>query len=328
MTELKYWQAINSALAEELDRDDRVILLGEDVGAPGGAFGATHGLQDRFGTERVRDTPISESLIIGTALGAAMTGLRPVAEVMFLDFVTLAMDQLVNQAAKIGYMSGGSYRAPMVIRTLCGAGRSTGPQHGQSLEAWLAQVPGLKVAWPSDPADAKGLLKAAVRDEDPVIVIESLSLWNRKGPVPNNADGIVPLGRGVIRRQGTDATVVCWGSTVERALQAADDLAVEGISAEVVDLRTVSPLDRELVLESLARTGHLAIVHDATAPFGPGAEVAALAATDGFDRLHAPVVRITPPFAPVPFPPHLEQAYFPQSETVAKAVRQLLGADR
>jgi acetoin:2,6-dichlorophenolindophenol oxidoreductase subunit beta len=323
MPERKYWQAINQALAEELERDPTVFLLGEDIGTPGGPFGATRGLLDRFGAARVRDTPISEATIVGTALGAAMTGFRPVAEVMFFDFITLAMDQLVNQAAKIGYMSGGTFRAPMVVRTLCGAARSTGPQHAQSLESWLAHVPGLKVVWGSNPADARGLLKAAIRDDDPVIVIESLSLWSLKGTVSDD-DGIVPIGEAVLARPGADATVVAWGSAVARAQQAAGQLEADGISAEVIDLRTISPLDSATILESVARTGRLVVVHDAAGPFGPGAEIAAIAASEGFDLLKGPVLRVTPPFAPVPFAPHLEQAFFPQPDDIAGAVRQLV----
>lgn len=254
-----------------------------------------------------------------------MTGLRPVAEVMFFDFVTLAMDQLVNQAAKISYMSGGKFHAPMVIRTLCGAGRGTGPQHGQSLEVWLSHVPGLKVVWPATPEDAKGLLKAAIRDDDPVVVVESLGLWGQRGEVPDG-DHVLPIGQGVTRREGEDATVVAWGSAVGRALEATEQLSEEGIEAEVLDLRTLSPLDEDLILSSLRRTGRLAVVHDAVAPFGAGAEVAAIAASAGFGALKAPVARVTPPFAPVPFTPNLEQAYFPQPDDVKDAVRDLVNS--
>lgn len=324
MAHVKYWQAVNMTLREELERDESVCLFGEDV-AYGGPFGASRNLADEFGPLRVRDTPISEAAIVGAALGAAMTGLRPVVEVMFFDFVTLAMDQLVNQAAKISYMSGGKFHAPMVIRTLCGAGRGTGPQHGQSLEGWLGHVPGLKVVWPSSPEDAKGLLKAAIRDDDPVVVVESLGLWGKRGEVPDG-DYLVPIGQGATRRKGEDVTVVAWGSVVNRVLEAVDQLADEGIDAEVLDLRTLSPIDKELILSSLRRTGRLMVVHDAVAPFGTGAEVAAIAATAGFGALKAPVTRVTPPFAPVPFTPNLEQAYFPQVEDVKDAVRNLVNA--
>ena len=319
---LKYWQGINAALREELERDSSVCVIGEDV-AYGGPFGATSDLEQEFGSLRVRDTPISEAAIVGTALGAAMTGLRPVVEVMFFDFVTLAMDQLVNQAAKISYMSAGKFHAPMVIRTLCGAGRGTGPQHGQSLEAWLSHVPGLKVVWPSTPEDAKGLLKAAIRDDDPVVVIESLKLWGTRGEVPEE-DDIVPIGHSLVRRSGKDATIVAWGSAVRRALEAAEQLAEDGIEAEVLDLRTLSPIDEDSILSSLTRTGRLAIVQDAVAPLGVGAEVAAIAASAGYNVLKAPVARITPPFAPIPFTPNLEEAYFPQADDVKRSVHELV----
>lgn len=311
-----------------MERDPSVCIVGEDV-AYGGPFGATKDLEEQFGSLRVRNTPISEAGFVGAALGAAMTGMRPVVEVMFFDFVTLVMDQLVNQAAKISYMSGGKFQAPMVIRTLSGAGRGTGPQHGQNLEGWLGHVPGLKVVWSSTPEDAKGLLKSAIRDDDPVVVVESLGLWGQRGEVPDE-DRLVPIGLGAIRREGEDATVVAWGSTVRRALEAAEQLSEEGIEAEVLDLRTLSPIDEALILSSLRKTGRLVIVHDAVAPFGPGAEVATIAASAGFGSLKAPVTRVAPPFAPVPLTPNLEQAYFPQyfpqPEDVRAAVSNLVNA--
>ncbi|ADU49623.1 alpha-ketoacid dehydrogenase subunit beta [Intrasporangium calvum] len=323
MGQIKYWQAINSALAEEMERDSSVCVIGEDVGEPGGPFGATVKLLDRFGEWRVRDTPISEAAIVGTALGAAMTGLRPVAEVMFMDFMPLAMDQLVNQAAKISYMSGGSYKAPMVVRTLSGAGRGTGPQHSQSFEGWLGNVPGLKVVWGSNPADAKGLLKAAIRDDNPVVVIESLSLWSMRGEVPEDPEVIVPIGKASVARPGSHVTVVSWGAAVHRVLAAAEQLAPQ-VEVEVIDLRTISPVDEETVLESVARTGRLVIVHDSPSPYGPGAEIAALAADKAFFDLKAPVQRVTPPFAPTPFPPNLEAAFFPQAEEIVRAIELVL----
>lgn len=322
---LKYWQAIQLALKEELERDPAVCLLGEDVGAAGGPFGATRGLQAAFGPTRVRDTPICEAGIVGVAVGAALTGLRPVVEVMFLDFVGLAMDQLVNQAAKMRHMSGGLLGVPMVVRTLCGSGRQTGPQHGQNLEAWISHVPGLKVVWGSNPADARGLLKAAIRDPDPVVVIESLNLWGQLGPIPEG-DGVVPIGQAAVRRSGRDVTLVSYGSAVNRTLAAADLLAQEGIEAEVVDLRTLSPLDEQTILASLSRTGRLVVVHDAVGPCGCGAEVCTLAATRGYGYLRAPAARVTAPFTPVPVPPELEQEYFPQPNRIAAAVRETLQA--
>lgn len=319
MAAVKYWQAINSAMHEEMTRDDAVCLIGEDVGAPGGPFGATKGLQIAFGDRRVRDTPISEAAIVGAAVGAAMTGLRPIVEVMFIDFMGVAMDQVVNQAAKVSYMSAGAYHAPMVIRTMCASGRSTGPQHSQNLEAWLAHVPGLKVVWGATPGDAKGLLKAAVRDEDPVVVIESLELWSERGEVEDDPEAIVPIGQASVRREGDDVTVVTWGGAVRKVMTAVESLG-DDISVEVVDLRTISPWDRETVLGSVNKTGRLVVVHDAVGQFGAGAEIAATVGTECFDALRAPVQRLTAPFAPSPFPPHLERVFLPQPAQIAAMI--------
>jgi pyruvate/2-oxoglutarate/acetoin dehydrogenase E1 component len=323
MRELKYWQAVNEALSEEMARDDTVTLAGEDVAAPGGPFGASRGLLEKFGPWRVKDTPISELTIAGLGVGAALAGLRPIVELMFFDFVALAMDQIVNQAAKFSYMSGGRQRVPMTIRTLCGAGRSNGPQHSQNLEAWIGHVPGLKLVWPSTPADAKGLLKAAVRDDNPVIVVDSLSLWNSKGPVPEG-DYVTPIGKADVKRRGIDATVVAIGSMVHRALDAAERLSADGIELEVIDLRSISPLDHDTILESVAKTHRLVIAHDAVKPFGFGAEIAAMVAEDAFEHLRAPIKRVAAPFAPVPFSPSLEQAYFPQADAIEAAVRSVI----
>jgi acetoin:2,6-dichlorophenolindophenol oxidoreductase subunit beta len=324
MREVKYWQAVNEALVEEMARDERVTLAGEDVAAPGGPFGASRGLLDKFGPWRVKDTPISEAVIAGLAVGAALAGLRPIVEIMFLDFMCLAMDQVVNQAAKVSYMSGGRQRLPLTIRTLCGAGRNNGPQHSQSLEAWLCHVPGLKVVWPSTPADAKGLLKSAIRDDNPVIVIDSLNLWTSKGSVAEG-EQLTPIGKAEIRRQGTDATVVAVGSMVPRALAAAERLATEGINTEVIDLRTLSPLDRETILASVAKTHRLVIAHDAVKPFGFGSEIAAMIAEEALEDLDARVRRVSAPWAPVPFSPPLEAAYYPQAPEIQAAVRAVLG---
>jgi pyruvate/2-oxoglutarate/acetoin dehydrogenase E1 component len=263
---LKYREAVTAAIAEEMERDPAVVLFGEDVAAAGGTFLATRGLLERFGPVRVRDTPISEGALVGVAIGAAMTGLRPIVEIMFLDFLTLASDQLVNHAAKVASVSEGAFAAPMVMRTLSGAGRAGGPQHGQALESWVAHVPGLKVVMPSTPADAKGLLKAAVRDPGPVVVIESLASWGLRGEVPDG-DHVVPIGEASVARAGEDVTLVSRGGAVHRTLAAAELLAAEhGISAEVVDLRTLSPLDTGAILRSLERTGRIAVVHDAVGP--------------------------------------------------------------
>lgn len=327
MSRQKYWQAINSALAEELDRDERVVLLGEDVAAPGGPFGASKGLLEKFGPKRVRDTPISEAAISGMAVGAAMAGLRPVVEIMFFDFITLAMDQLVNQAAKMSYMSMGHYSVPLTMRTMCGAQLGSGPQHSQSLESWVASVPGLKVVWGGTPADAKGLLKSAIRDPDPVVVIESGGLWSSRAEVPDEPDHLVPIGRATVRRPGRDVTVVCWGATVTRAVQAASTLAVTGVDVEVLDLRTLCPMDTERLLDSLDKTGRLVVVQDATGPCSVGAEVVRIAATAGFDSLRTAPEVVSPPFAPVPFPPGLDQAYFPQADDVVDAVRRTVSRE-
>lgn len=323
MSGLKLWQAVNSALSEEFERDPAVVLFGEDVGRPGGPFGATRGLQEAFGERRVRDTPIAEGAITGMAVGAAMCGLRPLVEIMYFDFITLAMDQLVNQAAKMRYMSGGRLAVPMTMLTFCGAGRGSGPQHSQSLESWLAHVPGLVVVYPSNPADAKGLLKSAVRSDDPVVFIESSRLWTVRGEVPEG-EHLVPIGKAAIARPGRDATIVTWGWAAARSLQAAEQLAGSGIDVEVVDLRTISPLDVATVLESVSRTGRLVVVHDAAGPYGPGAEISAVVAEHAFGELRAPIVRLTAPFAPAPFSTALEGAYYPTAEQITETVVALL----
>ena len=326
MTSMKYWQAVNTALREELERDPNVHIFGEDVGGPGGPYGATKGLQESYGEWRVRDTPISEAVIAGMAVGSAMTGLRPVAEIMYFDFITLAMDQIVNQAAKMSYMSMGKFSVPLTVRTLCGAQRGSGPQHSQSLEAWLAAVPGLKVVWGGTPADAKGLLKSAIRDEDPVIVLESMALWGTRGEVPDTPDHLVPIGEAVVHRPGRDVTLVCWGGTVPRALAAAESLSAAdiGIDAEVLDLRTLSPIDEPRILDSLAKTGRIVVVQDAAGPCSIGSEVIRIAATEGFSSLRSAAAMINPPFAPAPFPPDLERAYYPGVENIVKTVQELV----
>lgn len=320
MAKIKYWQAVNRALSDSLEADQRVCLYGEDVGAAGGPFGASKGLQERFGANRVRDTPISEAAIVGTAVGAAMTGLRPIVEIMFMDFMGLAMDQLVNQAAKMSYMSGGAYRVPMVVRTLCGAGRSVGPQHGQSFEGWLANVPGLKVVWPAFPSDAYGLLRSAVADENPVIVIESLRLWSIREDIEEFAP--IPIGQAAVRRAGTDVTIISWGAAVHRALAAAQLCASRGIDSEVIDLRSISPLDENAILTSLAKTGRLILVEDGPGLVGVGTRVVALAAGVGFRMLKTAVSIVSSPFAPVPFSPQLEAEYFPSEERIADAIQK------
>lgn len=323
MKELKFWQAINEAMHEEFARDERVTLSGIDAGMPGGAFSASRGLLERFGPLRVRDTPISEAAIAGLGVGAAMNGLRPIVEIMFMDFLSLALEQLAGQGAKQHFMSTGRISVPLTVRTMCAAGRNAGPQHAGSLETWVAHIPGLKVVWPSTPGDAKGLLKAAVRDDNPVIVIENLSLWTAKGPV-GGEDDVIEIGKSDVKRPGRDVTLVCVGSMVQRALAAAEALSAEGIEVEVLDLRTVSPLDKDGILASVARTHRLVIAHDAAKPFGFGAEVAAIVAEEALSELDAPIRRVTAPWAPLGTAPAQELAYYPGTEDLAAAVRSLL----
>ena len=322
MPEIRYVKAIADAIGEEMARDERVILLGEDVGAPGGTFGATKGLHQQFGGERVRDTPISETAIVGAAIGAAANGLRPIVEIMFMDFIGTCWDQVVNQMAKMRYMFGAQMRLPLVLRTHTGAGLNAGPQHSGSLEAWAVHVPGLKVVMPSTPADIKGLLKSAIRDDNPVIVVENKTLYAMKGEVPAG-EHLVPIGRAEVKREGKDVTVVALSRMVHEALKAAELLSKDGISVEVLDPRTLSPLDRDALLASVAKTGRLVIAHEAWGPCGFGAEVAAIAADAGFRSLKAPVRRVTPPFTPVPFSPPMEKFWLPDAGKIAAAVREV-----
>ncbi len=323
MREIMFREAIQEALAEEMARDESVFLLGEDIAEFGGSYKTTLGLLEKFGRERVRNTPISEQGIVGAALGAALMGLRPVAELMYIDFSAIAMDQIVNQIAKVRYMFGGKAKTALVIRTQGGAGRSSAAQHAQSLEAWFVHVPGLKVVMPSTPGDAKGLLKSAIRDDDPVIFIEHKLLYLQKGPVPDG-DRAIPLGVAEVKREGRDATIVATSSMVGKSLQAADELEKEGISCEVVDPRTLFPLDKETLLASIRKTGRLLVTHEAVQRCGWGAEVAALAAREAFDYLDAPVVRVCGKETPVPFAPKLENYVIPNKDSVVAGVRELL----
>jgi pyruvate/2-oxoglutarate/acetoin dehydrogenase E1 component len=314
--------AITNALDEEMDRDETVWLLGQDIGASGGTFGLTRGLYDKYGAARVHDTPISEEGIADMAVGAAMTGTRPVLEIMFGDFMALTMDAIVNQAAKTRYLSGGQMAVPLVVRTLAGAGFRAGAHHSQSLEAWFTHVPGLKVAYPSTPADAKGLLKSAIRDDNPVVVFEPKALFSVKGPIPEG-DHLVPLGKAAITRPGNDATLVSWGRMIPVARDAAETLAGEGIDVEVVDPRTLLPLDRETILNSVAKTGHVVIVHEAPKLSGFGAEIAAVIAEECLFHLDAPIKRIGSAFSPIPIG-NSEDLLFPTADVVADAVRGLV----
>lgn len=323
MPELRFAKAVNMALADAMAEDETVVLIGQDVAEPGGPFGVTRGLKKRFGENRVRDTPISEAAIVGAAVGAAMSGLKPVVEVMFMDFTTLAMDALVNQAAKAHFMFGGQCSIPMVLRTPHGGGLSAGPQHSQCLEAWFTHVPGLKVVCPATPADAYSLLRASILDPNPVVFIENKVLYAVKGEVPDQPEAD-ELGTARIVREGTDVTIVTYGAALRTALKAADQLAGDGVSAEVLDLRSLQPWDHDAVLASLSRTHNLVVLHEAVEAFGVGAEIAARMADVGFDELDGPIVRVGAPFMPVPFAKNLEAAYMPGADDVIAAVRRAL----
>jgi pyruvate dehydrogenase E1 component beta subunit len=321
MKEVRYIRAITEALEEEMTRDESVFVVGEDVAYPGGSFSATRGLLEKFGERRVKDTPISESAIVGLALGAATQGLRPVAEIMFMDFLAVCMDQIVNQVAKARYMFGGQYRLPLVIRTPCGGGLNAGPQHSQCLEAWFAHVPGLKVVMPATPHDVKGLLKTAIRDDNPVLFVENKALYGLKGEIPEE-EYLVPIGQAEIKRPGRDVTVVATSRMVHQSLEAAQTLAKEGIEAEVIDLMTISPLDQKMVFKSVEKTSRLVIAHEAVKAFGIGAEISAMVCEEMVDCLDAPILRVGAPYTPVPFSP--ERFYLPNAEDVIKAVKKVL----
>ena len=323
MAEITYREAIKRALREELQNDERVFLVGEDIGRFGGTFKTTLGLLDEFGPKRVRNTPISEAAIIGLAVGAAATGLRPIAEIMYCDFATIAMDQLVNQAAKMRYMFGARLSLPLTVRIPMGGRRSAAAQHSQCLEAWFVHVPGLKVAVPSSPYDAKGLLKSAVRDPNPTLVFENKMLYNTTGEVPEEPY-FVPWGQANVVRQGTDVTVVATSDMVSYALKAADTLAAEGVSVEVIDPRTLVPLDVETIVASVKRTNHLVIAHEACVTGGVGAEIAAQVSHDAFEYLDAPIERVGAKDSPIPFSPVLEEYILPDDEDVIEAVRRTL----
>ena len=318
---LKFWQGVNQAMVEEMERDPSVVLVGEDVARPGGPFGVTRGLHDKFGDLRVRDTPISEAVLVGLGVGSGAVGLRPIVELMFFDFAMIAMDQIVNQAAKFRYFSGHSL--PLVIRTMCGAGGPNGAQHSQNFEAWYSAVPGLKVVMPSNAADAKGLLKSAIRDDDPVLFIETLGLLPVRGDVPVVDDYLQPIGVADIKREGSDVTVVAIGRQVDRALAAAEELqAQDGISAEVVDPRTLQPLDADTIAASIARTGRLVVAQEATSPYSFAAEICAIAVERCLGELKSPPVRVTAPFINVPTPVPLAEARAPGVEDIAAGIRK------
>jgi acetoin:2,6-dichlorophenolindophenol oxidoreductase subunit beta len=320
--EMTYAEAVRETLADLMATDERVFLMGEDIGVYGGAFGVTTGLLERFGRDRVRDTPISEIAIVGAGVGAALCGLRPVAELQFSDFVTCAMDQIVNQAAKIHFMLGGAAQVPLVIRAPAGSGTGAAAQHSQSLEAWFAHVPGIKVVMPATPADAMGLLRAAVDDPNPVLVLEHKLLYKQKGPVPRNH--YVPLGKAEVCRRGKDLTIVATAIMVGKSLAAAEELAGEGIDVTVVDPRTITPLDEATILSEVTATGKALLVQEAPRTAGFAAEIAArIAESDTFHTLKAPIVRLCGLDAPMAYGPELEKASVPQIPDIVAAARQL-----
>ena len=324
MPTMTFGQALNDAHVVEMERDPNIYVAGEDVGVYGGIFGVTGGLLDKFGEKRVRDTPITESAIIGTAVGAAVGGLRPVIELMFVDFIGVALDQLYNQAAKMKYMFGGKAKIPMVLRATCGAGIGAAAQHSQCLEAWFMHVPGLKVVMPSTPYDAKGLLISAIRDDNPVVFLEHKMLYANEGEVPAG-EYTIPFGVADIKREGTDVTIVATAQMVHLSLSAAEKLAGEGISVEVVDPRTLSPLDEDTIIKSVQKTHRLVIVHEEVKFAGSGAEIAAIAAEKAFDYLDAPIIRVAAPFCPVPFSPALEAEFIPSEAKIIQAVKTVMG---
>jgi acetoin:2,6-dichlorophenolindophenol oxidoreductase subunit beta len=323
MAQQTFLEAIRAGLHEEMSRDSAVYVLGEDV-ALGGPFGVTKGLAEDFGSQRVVNTPISEGTVMGLAIGAATAGLRPVVEIMFIDFITLALDQLVNHAAKLYYMSGGQLAIPLTVRVQCGISGAMGAHHSQSLESWLAHVPGLKVVMPSNPADAKGLLKAAVRDDNPVVFIEHRGLYWGHGSVPEG-DHLVPIGKAAVLRPGEQVTIVALANMVGAALAAADELAASDISAEVIDPRSVSPLDIETIVGSVRKTSRMVVAHEAVEQGGIGAEITAAVQERALYYLDAPILRVAAPFAPVPASPALEKEFLPGRKRIVETVRKLFG---
>lgn len=315
-------EAINETLHEEMRRDPDIILMGEDIGVAGGVFKVTDGLIKEFGPDRVIDTPISEAGIVGVAVGAAMTGLRPIVEIMFSDFTTLASDQIVNQAAKLRYMTAGQCKIPLVIRTAMGAGRRAAAQHSQSLHAWFAHIPGLKVVMPSTPEDARGLLRSAIRDDNPVLFLEDKMMYGQKGPLPDG-DYVVPLGKARVHREGTDATIICTSSMLYPALEAASLLAQDGIEVEVIDPRTISPLDTEALVESARKTGNVLIVDEGYQSYGVTAEMAARITERAFDYLDEPVRRLGAADVPVPFAPSLEDMTIPSADRIVAIIKEM-----
>ncbi len=325
MRKLSFSEAIREAMVEEMQRDPAVFLMGEDVGTFGGVWGVSHDMLAELGPERVRDTPISEAAIIGAGLGAAMMGMRPIVEIMFGDFLMCAGDQIANQVAKARFMSGGKANVPLTIRVTTGAPGSAAAQHSQSPESWFMNVPGLKIVVPATPADAKGLLKAAVRGEDPVLFFEPKMLYAEEGTVPEDTNFTVPLGQASVAREGTDATVIAVGIMVKKALAAAEQLAAENISVEVIDPRTLVPLDKETLIASVAKTSRVVVAHEAHVRGGPGAEIAAMLAEEAVEYLDGPIFRVGAKNVPLPYSPVLEAFVLPDIEDIVKAVKSFWG---
>lgn len=323
MRELTYREAVREALREEMRRDPSVFLIGEEIAEYGGAYKVTLGLVDEFGHERVRNTPLAEAGIMGTALGAALVGMRPVAEIMYIDFSFIGADQIANQIAKLRYMTGGMVKVPLVLRTQCGGGVSAGPHHSQCLEAIYTHIPGLIVVMPSTPYDAKGLLKSSIREDNPVIFIEHKGLYGQSGEVPEE-DYLIPLGKAEIKRQGNDITAITYSRSVIRALKAAEELAKDGVDLEIIDLRTIKPLDEDLVLSSVQKTGRVMVIHEAAKTGGYGAEIAATIAEKAFDYLDAPIKRVAALDSPIPFNPKLENYVIPNEENIKAAALELM----
>jgi acetoin:2,6-dichlorophenolindophenol oxidoreductase subunit beta len=322
MREITYSTAIREAMCEEMRSDPNVFLMGEDVGVFGGVWGVSHDMYEEFGPERVRDTAISEIAIIGSGLGAAMMGMRPIVEIMFGDFLMCAGDQIVNQVAKARFMSGGKANVPLTIRITTGAPGSAAAQHSQSPESWFMNVPGLKIVTPTTPADAKGLLKSAIRGQDPVLFFEHKMLYALKGPVPEDEDFMVPFGQAAITRPGKDVTLIGIGIMAHKSLQAAEILAQEGIDAEVIDPRTLIPLDIHTLIESVAKTGRVVIAHEAHLRSGPGAEIAAVLAERAIEYLDGPILRVAADNVPLPYSPELEQCVLPDVDDVVQAAKR------
>ena len=323
MQSMSYREAIQAAIAEEMKRDSSIFLLGMNQRKRGGVFQVTRGLVDEFGEERIWDMPISESAIIGSAIGASLLGSRPIVDLMFSDFIAVAADQIVNHAAKMRYMYGGSASVPLTIRVAYGAGTSWGCSHSQSLEAWAMHVPGLKVVMPSTPSDAFGLLKTSIRDNDPIIFFEHRLLYAISGDVPED-EITIPLGKADIKRTGSDITIVATGMMVHKAMDAANHLSGEGIEVEIVDLRTLAPLDKKSIIDSVKKTGRLLITHEANKTCGFGAEIAAIVAKEAIGYLDAPIERVCAPDTPVPYSPPLEQFYLPKAEDIIKTAKEML----